>query len=71
MYSTWRSAASGVPQGFILRPTLSLVLINNLDKVREFTFIKFVEDAELWFTVGVVQDRDLNDISIWMNGVSS
>lgn len=71
LYSLWRSVASGVPQGFILRPILFHVLTNNLDKVRECTFIKFVEDAELWFTVGMLQGRALNDTSVRINGVNN
>lgn len=53
-----------VPQGFIFRPIQFHVLINNLEKVREHTFIKFVEDTELWFTVGMLWGSALNDMSV-------
>lgn len=53
-----------VPQGVIFRPILFHVFINNLEKVREHTFIKFVEDTELCFTVDMFWGSALNDISV-------
>lgn len=69
-YSGWQSATSGVPQEFILGPTLFNVSINDLDDQIGSILTKFANDTkldgEMHKSEGrCIQQKDLDKLEQW------
>ena len=70
--SDWADASSGVPQGFVLGPTLFNIFINDLSKDLSSECEKYADDTKIFNVVTNKLEanslhEDLNKITEWSN----
>src|SRR5215469_7075479 len=56
IYSDWNNVISGVPQGYVLRPLLFLIFINDLDENILSSLKKFADDTKLYREISSTND---------------
>ena len=70
--STWRSVASGVPQGSVLGPLLFVIFINDMPELVKHTIKLFADDSKLVASIRNKQDieilqSDIDALVEWSN----
>ncbi|VDP69297.1 unnamed protein product [Schistosoma mattheei] len=73
--SSWVPVKSGVPQGTILVPLLSLLHVSGFPTIAKSSVLLFADDIKIWRPIHSMSDRmvlkdDLNSLVAWMNGWS-
>jgi len=56
--SKWKAVMSGVPQGYVQRPILFKILINDIEDGIEYTLSKFADDTKLGGAGDTLEGRD-------------